>query len=293
MTSARMANAIMQDTSFKGYHILVEGVQDVKLFKRLFLENNARLSITHGKHNMRDVYEILTTRNFDKKIGVRDADFLRIKNNGKYNKNFSLAIFPTDYHDAEGMVINSPAMMHFLEVISTKDKINNFEKSNGPIIDLIYNLSYPLACLRLANKRFELGLSFKPKERDGNKIKFKKFICDKKANYLGDESLVNTVHEYSKNRGSQVSAQAYILEKLAEVKAENHSIKEIVNGHDIAEILFIVCKKYLNSQHKALVNADCVEDMMFLAYESSYFKSSNLFSLINTWECGTNCKVTV
>lgn len=293
ITPSRMANALMQDSSFNGHYVLVEGEQDLKLFKKFFSPSAAKLKVTHGKYKMREVYEILTARAFDRKIGIRDADFLRLKNNDRFDENYSLDIFPTDYHDAEGMVVNSQAPINFLETISNENKIKNFEESKGSIYTLVYNLSYPLACLRLANKVFRLGLSFKPKEKDGNTIKFKKFICEKKIEYLGDELMINTVLEYSKNRGAELSSREIILEKLEEIKKENHEIKEIVNGHDIAEILFIISKKGLNSQHRLLMNAACIEDMIFLSYSNLYFQETNLFGLIKQWEARTQYNITI
>ncbi|MBU9823702.1 DUF4435 domain-containing protein [Rahnella perminowiae] len=289
----RIANAIMMDERYEGYYVLVEGEQDIKIFRPFFDGNISRLKVMHGKYNMRSVYEILTGWGFERAIGIRDADFLRIPNNPKYSVTYNLPIFPTDYHDAEGMVTNSPAVMRFLGTITNDEKIKNFEGSYGDIVSLAYELSYPLACLRLANKRFGLGLSFKPKEKEGRKLKIWKFVCEKTIKYLGHECLINTVWEYSKNRGVEPASKPEISRCLDLIIGENHDVREMVNGHDIAEVLFILCKKGLKSQNKALVDADCVEDMMFLAYENTYFRKSNLFNLISAWENSTGCRLTL
>lgn len=281
---ARIANSIMQDTRFNGHYVLVEGAQDIKIFKSFFLGDLAALKVTHGKHNMREVYDILLQRGFDKMIGIRDADFLRIPNNDKFSVDYALHIFPTDYHDAEGMVFNSPALIDFIESVTSPEKLNAFEAKNGPIVDLAYNLVYPLACLRLANKKNDLGLSFKPKEKDGNRLKFKKFICEKNIKYLGDDLLVNTVWEFSQNRGRDIPSRDEIKRFMNEIIYLNNDIKEMANGHDLAEALFIICKKGLGSQSKLLVDAGCIEDLLFLAYEANYFKVTGLFERINEWE---------
>ncbi|WP_148873383.1 DUF4435 domain-containing protein [Serratia marcescens] len=290
---ARIANSIMQDTRYQGHYVLVEGAQDIKIFKSFFLHGIATLKVMHGKHNMRDVYEMLLQRGFDKMIGIRDADFLRIPNNEKFSPNYEWYIFPTDFHDAEGMVLNSPALMDFIFSVSSEEKVKSFESKRGSIIDLAYNLVYPLACLRLANKKNDLGLSFKPKEKDGNRLKFKKFICEKSISYLGDDIMINTVWEYSQNRGRDIPTREVMKESMNEIISLHIDLKEMANGHDLAEALFIICKKGLGSQSKLLVDAGCIEDLLFLAYESSYFKGSGLFEKISGWENENGLRLTI
>ncbi|WP_210494389.1 DUF4435 domain-containing protein [Pantoea ananatis] len=284
ITPARLANAIMQNSRYNGHYILVEGEQDVKVFKSFFVREHVILKVMHGKNNLREVYETLIKRGFNKIFGIRDADFLRLPGNDKFIMDYCEPIFPTDYHDAEGMVVNSPAFMDFIRSIASDEKIDTFELKHGKIIDLIYELAYPLACLRLSNKINDLGLAFKPKDREGNRLKFWKFICDREINYKGDDALINTVWEYSRNRGPNVASKEDIKECLIEIKALNYDAREIANGHDLAEILLLICKKGLKSQSKLLVDAGCIEDSLFLAYERSYFKKTSLFKKIDSWQ---------
>lgn len=284
ITPARIANAILQDSRYQGHYILVEGAQDIKIFKSFFMKERANLKVMHGKKNLHDVYVLLQDRGFDRMFGIRDADFLRLPDNEKFNVDYDKPIFPTDFHDAEGMVVNSPALMDFISNISNDEKIKNFEEIHGNLVDLAYSLAYPLACLRLSSKRDQLGLSFKPKDREGNRLKFKKFICEKEIKYLGDEALINTVWEYSKSKGDNVANKEDIRKSFDIVRSSNYDVCEMVNGHDLAEIIFIICKKGLRSHSKLLVDADCIEDLLFLAYESLYFKKSNLFTKIDEWQ---------
>ena len=78
MTPARIANSIMQDSSFNGSCLLVEGENDVKLFGKFNRKENSKIKVTFGKQKMKDVYEILRKRNFKRMVGIRDADFIHI-----------------------------------------------------------------------------------------------------------------------------------------------------------------------------------------------------------------------
>jgi hypothetical protein len=288
ITPARIANSIQQDSDFTGINILVEGEADVKLYRKLSCKNLSKIKVTFGKRKMRDAYKILDERGFSRVIGIRDADFIRVKGNAKFDSNYTSNIFLTDYHDSEGMMIQSQALGDFLLEVSKEDNINAFYKKHGSVRKLLYELSSPLACLRLANIKFDLGLAFKPVNSEGNTIRFKKFFCDKKLEYLGHEKLINTVVEYSKNRGSNIKSREVILESLLTVIALELPMNELANGHDLAEILFIICKKGLNSNHENLKGASSVESMLRLSYSKEYFSLTTLFKKLQSWQKAQN-----
>ena len=53
---ARIANAICQDTTFEGVHLLVEGKQDYKLYQKFAQNQNVRIKTTCGRYRLRRVY---------------------------------------------------------------------------------------------------------------------------------------------------------------------------------------------------------------------------------------------
>ncbi|MEC6881744.1 DUF4435 domain-containing protein [Photobacterium piscicola] len=288
MTPSRIANSIQQDSDFAGFSILVEGETDIKLYGKLACRNISKLKVTFGKKQMRDTYNILCERGFFRVVGIRDADFIRLNNNNKYDPDYSQNIFLTDHHDSEGMVIQSQAFDDFLLEISKEDNVNSFQQKYGCTRNYLYDLTYPLACLRLANKKFDLGLAFKPASPEGNSLKFKKFICEKKLVYLGNTKLINTVVEYSTNRGSNIKDRDVILEKLLSIMDLGLPVNEIANGHDLAEILFIICKKGLKSSNESLKGASSVESMLRLSYNKEYFALTELYKRLDTWQKSQN-----
>lgn len=286
MSPNRIANAIEQDISFTGTNILVEGETDIKLYRKLTCKRLSKVKVTFGKKKMREVYKILRDRGFENVVGIRDADFLRI--NGKLDPNFTDDIFLTDKHDSEGMIIDSEAFNNFLVEVAKEETLNGFSKHNGCLRSFIYELSKPIGYLRLANSQFSLGLSFKPASPEGKTLKFKKFVCEKTLSYLGDDSLINTVFEYSTNRGGNKSTRPEILKKLHEVTKLQLPIEELVNGHDLAEVLFILCKRGLKSSHCDLKSASSIESMLRLTFSKDDFSRTQLFKSLQGWEKSTN-----
>ena len=275
ITPHRTANAMLQDTS-TFYFLLVEGIKDLPTYKKLISEG-VQIKVSFGKHKMKEIDELLKKRGFENYLGIRDADFLRLKNNSKFNQNYCGNIFATDEHDSESMIIASDALTDFINHISHESNTKTFSSQYGSIRDLCYRLCYPIACLRLASKKYDLGLAFKPLKPEGNKVKFKKFICEKEFIYLGHEKMINTLVEYSTNRGGNIPPREDILKALDKIISENYSLYDIVNGHDLSEVLYIICKKGLKIQNKLLSDAGCVEDMLRMTYNMEYFKRTKIY----------------
>lgn len=289
ITPQRVANAILQDNSYSGGHLLVEGETDIKLYRKFTNTELSKVNVCFGKDRMREVHSILLERGFNKMAGIRDADFIRV--NGKFSDDYNESIFITDCHDSEGMIFKSDAFFSFLTEVVKTNHLDDFMKNKGCIRKYIYELANPIACLRLANKRFNLGLAFKPASQEGNTIKFKKFICEKTASYLGHEKLINTVVEYSSNRGSVISDRKTIIEKLEEILALKLSIEEVSNGHDLAEITYMICSKILKSNHPSLKNSASVESMLRLSFSKIEFSKTCLHSKLHEWQKINSCNI--
>ena len=282
ISAARIANAICQDTSFKGTHLLVEGKQDYKLYKKFSHTPSVRIKATQGKYRLREVYSLLVERGFIDVVGIRDADFLRLKDNPKYSAQFTDAIFPTDCHDAEIMLARCGLLTDYLTLISDSEQISSFEAKHNAILDLVMKTIYPIGCLRLANKRFSLGLSFKPERPDGNQLKTRKFVLE--SDWSVDTStMINTVWEYSQNRGLKVATKDAIADALAVIAGEDHPADEISNGHDFSAILHLVSTKGLKSTNKLLQDPSCVHDLLIANFDLTKFASTNLYSLVQNW----------
>lgn len=282
ISAARIANAICQDTSFQGTHLLVEGKQDYKLYKKFAQNQSVRIKTARGKYRLREVYSLLISRGVTKVIGIRDADFLRIAGNPKYSVNYTEPIFATDCHDAEIMLAMSGVLEDYLTLVSEPEQVAQFVAKHKPMLDLLLDVIYPIGCLRLANKRFGLGLSFKPERPEGNQLKIRKFILE--SNWSTDiPAMINTVWEYSQNRGLKVSSKEAIEEGLQKILVEGYPVHEVSNGHDLSTVLHLVSTKGLKSSNKLLQDPGCVQDLLIANYDLTKFASTALYRTVQDW----------
>ncbi|MBD9590434.1 hypothetical protein IB254_25455 [Pseudomonas sp. PDM03] len=284
ITPERIANSLMQDTRFKGTHVLVEGIKDLKVYTKFFNREEVRLTQTTGKYKLREAYGILSSRGFTRKIAIRDADFLRIKGNIKFDQDFKDDIFVTDGHDSEVMMIMVDTLEDLLSVGVDQQIQRAFEeKANSTIKKVVLDLAYLTGCLRLADKKENLGLSFKPASPDGNRIRFKKFICEKTFS-LNIDQMIHIVWEYSKNRQKVVSTKQVIRAAFDKILLQENNYEDMINGHDVAEIVCIIASVALKSKSNIFQHPDRVEESLALSFDRGKFRKTNLFQNINRWQ---------
>ncbi len=288
ITPNRIANAIMMDSSFIGYYLIVEGKKDVKLYSKFIVEEKVKIEPAFGLEKVKKVLEILESRGFERKIGIIDADFRNILGI-KENIN---GLFVTDEHDIEVMMIKTKALETIINIYCSKKSINVFEKNIGTSIrEKVYSLGKEVGYLKLANKIYDLGLVFKPQKPDGKQIKYSKFTCSQTLNFLGKDKLVDTVINYSNNKSENIKDKDIILEKVQEIEKNDYDLLQLINGHDLSNFIYLLMKKVLKSKNKMLVDFNSVEDSLILAYELDYFRKTQLYEDIKNWEEKKNTQI--
>ena len=288
MTPDRIANAIMMDTSFTGHYLIVEGKKDVKLFGKFINELKVRIEPAFGNERVKELLNILDKRGFDKRLGVIDADFRNILN---ITENID-GLFITDEHDIEVMMIKTKALENVINLYCTKESIKKYERSIGiSIREKIYSLGKEVGFIKLANNIYDLGLVFKPKNPEGNQIKYSKFICNTTLNFLGKDTLIDKVINYSRNKSENIKEKRIIIEKVQEIEKNDYEILQLINGHDISNFLYILFKKILKSKNKMLFDYNAIEDSLILAYELDYFRNTQLYKNIKDWGKAANIQI--
>jgi len=280
ITPERTANAIMQDTRFKGYYLVVEGSKDVKLFGKFVNNEVIRVRPAFGNEKVKSVLQILDDRGFENRVGIIDSDFKKILN---ITENLS-GLFITDDHDIEVMIIKTKALENVLNVYCSKTKIDEFEKSKGITIrKALVSLGKEIGYLKLANEIYDLGLVFKPKKAEGKQVKYNRFTCEKTFNFLGSEKMIQTLINYSRNKDTNLKREEEIKNKFNKVSEIEVDLMQLVNGHDLSNFLYILMKKILKSRNKMLNDFRAVEDSLILAYELSFFRETELYDQIKEW----------
>ena len=285
LTVERIANSIMQNKSFKGYYLLVEGPKDSKLYGKFFNQEHLSIKEAFGNQKVQDIFNLLTERGFDRKLGIIDSDFRKIT-----GEEIDVdGIFMTDYHDIEVMILKTKALDDVLQLFCSQTKIKKFERKEGiSIRDKILDIGKEIGYLKLANKIYDLGLVFKPKNPEGKQIKYKNFVCDSKLDYLGDEPLITACINYSVNKSQNLKSKEEIIENLDKIKREEYILEQLVNGHDLSNILFILIKKIFKSNNQMLSSFNSIEDSLTLAYDFNDFKETELYEKIKNWSIQKN-----
>lgn len=277
ITAYRVANAIKMDTSFKGFHLIVEGYKDVKLFGKYIDKTNVRINVAFGFENAILVLKDLDAENFTNRIAVLDSDFNKITGI-TYDID---GLFFTDYHDIEVMILLSKALEDILYFYCSEDRVKSLEGSkNKTVREILFELGAEIGYLKLANKLYNLGLIFKPSDSNGNQVKYREFIDENTLDYKGKAKMIETLVNYSRNKTSNLKSVELINEKFTLVSSEKYEITHLVNGHDLANILFLILKKTLKSSNNMLTDYNSIESSLVLAYDYEDFKKTNLYNHI-------------
>lgn len=285
LTPNSIANSIMLDDSFDGWILLVEGQNDYILFNRLINKDTIKIIQGHGKDKVKEVLAILKERNFDKIIGIVDSDFDNILGETDNIKN----LFKTDDHDLEIMMFKTDAFSKLLDTTCDFDKINNLKREQD-IKDIILGLIEDLGKLKLINVKEKLGVKFKPKESNGNILKYEKFIDFKEMIFLGEDLLMKTINEYSDNR-TKVFEMEKLKQEYEKIKDNTYNIYDLVNGHDLSNVIFKFIKKTLKSNSNLIKDYTCIEKTLLVGYDITDIFDTKLFSELIQFANLNNIKI--
>jgi hypothetical protein len=278
--AVRVANAIMQDNSYSGFYLIVEGVKDSKLFNKYVNHSNVRIREAFGRTNVEQVLNTLSERGFNKKVGVIDSDFDELLDIKSTNPD----LIKTDHHDIEVMIFKTKAFDEVLKVFCSVNKIAKLEKDAAlSIRDIIMSLAKELGYLKIANKIYNMGLHFRPATSKGNELKYHNFIDEKTLKFKGIKALIETVRNYSNGKSENLVAFDIAEKNLLLQQKIEYDVYHLVNGHDLSNILFLVMKKTLGSPNKMLTSHHSIEDSLLLAFDYDDFKQSKLFKLLAEW----------
>lgn len=288
ITPERIVNAVLMNKNHEGYNLFVEGRKDVMLYGQFTNKDNIKLILTDGKYKMRKVWSLLEENGYENKLAVRDADFIRVRDNYIYD--YDDKFFITDYHDSECMIINSPTFDKFLSIILTEQQYNNLTNRYPALKETLEQLIYNLGCLKLANKLDKLGLVFKPKRSNEKNLDFSKFISTKTLNFKGNKELIQAVVNYSVNKVEHGTIKniSAIEQSLNKVLKANHPASEIVHGHDFSEMIYFLIRKHLKLNIAMINSSENVETMLTMSYDSQDFKSTNLYIAMNKIDSNEN-----
>jgi hypothetical protein len=239
--------------------IIVEGNDDLKLFRKLIDGSSSNVSIEEsygGKTELIKIVSEFIDKN-DRVIGIRDADFIHFDGNNESTNN----IFLTDYHDAEMMMISCDNTFRSL--------LAEFTQNEGlELRDKILNSIMFVAGTRWINESEGLSIRFEG-------LGFSNFFKINDKITLDNSTFIVTLMKRSINKKRSVSVDE-INKKISNVT----DFYNFCNGHDFQKVFAL----YVSSKKTGkTINEDSVSRSFRLAYSFSDFAKTHLYKQLQQW----------
>jgi hypothetical protein len=269
LTPYDVANtARLMRTLHAGTIIIVEGEIDHRFYKRFINEKECRLIPSNGKPNAIEALKILEKNSFNGILTIVDKDFWTIEGFSPDSPNILL----TDTHDLETMVLSSNAFDIISSEFCSSPKIRMFGK---PVRDAVLECALPLGLLRwLSSPSMDhLYLNFK-------NLSFDTFV-ERTTLKVDIDRLIREVINNSQNLTLDESE---MKTKITTLLNEGHDPWQVCSGHDLIEILTIGLRNIFGNIRGQDITKEAVDGLVRAAYDSSCFRSTQLYKSIEEWE---------
>ena len=247
--------------SKKNVFVVVEGRDDVKLYKKLL---NETCVVGHfdaeGKEKLEkglmDLWKYPLLANL---IGIRDADFLHLEGIQPFHPN----LFFTDYHDAEMLLVSSDDTLQalFSEYLPKENKPKD-------VRDFLMNALRFVSYTRWYSIRNKSGFRFKEfplqvvLNLQKGEIEMEKFI-DLLIKLSPDETNVDKIR---------------LIEEIKGLYDAEHDLRQLTNGHDFVGVLALFLKTKTFS-----INPENLAKSLRLTYHKTEFRLTKLYQKLKDW----------
>jgi hypothetical protein len=254
--------------------LVVEGNDDKALFGRYAEAKTCFIVVAKGRPRVVEVVLELDRSQFRGALGIVDADFEVLEDRVPPSPN----ILVTDAHDAECMMLSSPALEHVLRELGNEAQWSAFQKQQGMTpVEYLLSVGRVMGYLRWASARHRWSLRFEG-------LDFKTFIREKDFSF--ERRLL--FEEARRHQGGERRAPVPSIEEMEahiqKLSSPEHDIWHVCCGHDLVEVLSIGLRKVLGKNNEADVRRERLEQQLRLAYEERYFMRTALSESIRAWE---------
>ncbi len=272
-TGDTIANTVLLiRDKYNGPVLLLEGDNDVKFFRRFAEDSQMPIIPAWGKENVLDAVEILESDgNVQGFLGIVDADFGHVDGSLPASRN----VVVTDDHDVEMMIIKTKAFSAVLRELGSKDKVSKFPTEHRIRYELMQK-ALIIGHLRHLSLTDDFNLRFEG-------LSFERFV-DRDSLEIDINEMIRRVFELKRIPNLEAEDIRDRLLELAE-DAEDDPY-QICCGHDFVAIFGIALRKVLGSQSKEAASPAKLGIALRLAYDSSDFLQTKLYSDAKQWSKG-------
>ncbi|MBI5516555.1 MAG: DUF4435 domain-containing protein [Deltaproteobacteria bacterium] len=249
--------------------VVVEGDDDVKLYGGLLNEARCRIQPAYGKPMVQETMTILLERGANGVVAIVDADFTRL---GLGVSAFANSVF-TDYHDAECMLINSPALAQVLREFGSGTTTLECVRQR------LFELARVLGYFRFASQRESWRLRF-----DGLDLAD---VVDPHTMTIEALQVATVLRGHQGGRGrdgvSPPTVEAMMC-AVESIKAADHPDLQICNGHDMQALLSLGLRSFWGQNLPSDVVVSRIAAALRLAFHRTYFENTSLLSDLCAWQ---------
>jgi hypothetical protein len=248
--------------------LLVEGVDESKLYAHFVDRARCRIHIMHGWPNVLGALAILEAERFPGLLALVDADFNTLEGRAPPSRN---AIF-TDTHDLETMLLASPALDGVLIEYADEDKLAPLDGADG-VRKRLLELGSPIGYLRWLNHKEGAWMRF-------DDLEMLDFIHEGTLEF-DRGALMTTLRNRSK---ALVVVEAEVLRRAEALSEPGHDLWHVCCGHDLVRILSVALRKAFGENNDAEIKPARLEKELRLAFSLPHFQATRLWAAIAAWE---------
>ena len=262
---------LMTLAGFDGIIVLVEGLDDIRVFRSMLNKKSTVLRSCGGKAIALEVIDIVLTSDAFSEARKKaifafvDADFDRLK-----KKRYSEAVILSDYHDLEVMIIWSDALDRYLAEYASADKLaaSPTSEPHGFVRDSLIRICSYIGGLRLWSLDTETNVDFKNinhsalVDRRNLEVDFFKFC---QGIYNNNRDVLRGI--------SIKNLEETVCRLLEETRCD---ARDLVQGHDAIAVLGIMLRHAIGSCDAAVVTEDIVGSNLRLAYRPDDWQRTDM-----------------
>jgi hypothetical protein len=246
----------------KKVFILVEGIDDRKVYPKFFDATKVKFVSTGGKKKLLAALE--KSKQITKRvIGICDADFNHLENKSPSIEN----LFFTDYHDIEMTMLSFDDVV--INVLTEYELADDMREIREKAIEKVNFIGY----IRWFNETNMAKLDFYG-------LGLHNFIKSGDYNaYLDSDKYLLVLNKRSKNKLRDITT-----DDITNFQKEHHTddVFNLCNGHDVTAIIALMIGD-AKSQDK---NRFC--ERLRLSFNSHHFRKTKLYANISEWETQGN-----
>jgi len=253
--------SINSDLGKNMVYILVEGVNDCKIYPKLFERNKTSVEYVHGGKKQL-IIALNELNNITKQIfGICDADFNHLKNITTNINN----LFFTDFHDIEMTMLFVDGV---LNNTLTEYKLQN---NSSEILQKALEETKIIGYIRWYNENDTIKLDFK-------RMGLGSFVMPHDINaHLDVDAYLNELNKRSKNKTKIVSYEEidnFILTH------NTNDLFNLCNGHDVTSLISLIIGS--STSHENFCS------ILRASFNVNYFRKTKLYIDIKKWQTDNN-----